>query len=169
MNDMAGQPTDDRQDARRFVPAAVLTLAAGTVMVVGGYVFHQDGWAVSGPLMYPAGPLISVGFLLAARAAGAPPMTGVSRLRLLVLLLLGVPSPGAGVSPAKSLAVTLLSLVAGLAMAVAGYAIAAWTVLLVPPLFLVAGGVILLAFFAGRPASTPAGAASLAATADLAA
>jgi hypothetical protein len=131
----------------------MLTLAAGAAMMVGGYLFHTDGWKVSGPSMTPAGPLISIAFALESRsrAPATPPSkrSGVQRLRRLLPLLLGVPIPAGGIQPLASIATLALTLLAGLAMAAAGYTLASWTPILVPLLILASGVIILAAFSLG--------------------
>jgi hypothetical protein len=131
----------------------MLTLAAGAAMMAGGYLFHTDGWKVGGPSMSPAGPLISIAFALESRSR-APATTpndrpGVHRLRRLLPLLVGVPIPAGGLQPLAAIATLGLTLLAGLAMSVAGYALAVRTPILVPPLILASGLIILAAFFVG--------------------
>lgn len=142
-----------------YGPPVAATLAAGAVMMLGGYLFHVDGWKVGGPVMTPAGPLISIAFALAGRGratrATGERRTVLRRLRRLLLLLAGVPIPAGGVQPITAAAILALTLVAGLVMAVAGYAVAGWTPVLVPPLALLSGLIIFCAFFVGahgRPA-----------------
>lgn len=136
-----------------YVPPAAATLAAGAVMMLGGDLFHTDGWAVAGPVMTPAGFLISAAFALENRTRSSNadqvrPM-GVRRARRLALLLAGVPVSAAGVPPVAAITITAFTLLAGLAMAVAGYAVAAWTPILAPPLILSSGLIILAAFYLG--------------------
>jgi hypothetical protein len=140
---------------KAYLPAAVAVLSSGFVMMVAGYLFHGDGWAVAGPVMFPAGILISFAFYLARRANNETRRRGRVSGRTVVLVLLGVPAPGADLSLIVSIAVSATTLAAGAVMVVAGYAIAAWSVFLVPPLLLAAGAVIVIAFVvadrAGRP------------------
>jgi hypothetical protein len=65
-----------------------------------------------------------------------------------------VPIPAGDVQPLAAIATLALTLLAGLAMAVAGYAIAAWTPILVPPLILASGLIILGAFFISAQSQT---------------
>lgn len=131
---------------RSYAPAVAATLASGGVMMTGGYLFKTIGWALAGPVMIPAGPLISAAFALAPKPgeAGRPriPTARINR----VLLLLGLPSPGGDVSLAISLAISVVTLLAGAVMAAAGYAWAAWNPLTVPALLLAASAVITVAF-----------------------
>lgn len=114
--------------------------------------------------MSPAGPLISIGFALESRgrttAATAEMRTPSQRLRRLLLLLAGVPVPAGRLQPITAAAVLVLTLLAGLAMAVAGYAVAAWTPVLVAPLALLSGLIIFGAFFVGAHGRLPGPAAS---------
>lgn len=138
--------------------ATVATLAAGAVMMVGGYLFPVDGWAVAGWVMTPSGPLISVAFALAQRARGrsrAPSRVG--RARHFLTLIVGMPSAGGDLGPLASIATSGLAVLAGAIMAVAGYAIARWSPDVVPPIVLAGGAVIAAAFViadrGGRPAA----------------
>ncbi|HEY1830644.1 MAG TPA: hypothetical protein VGG38_10395 [Acidimicrobiales bacterium] len=139
-----------------YLPTALLTLGAGAFMTVGGDFLHTRGWGLAGVVLIPAGPLISIAFFLADRARGGsavPPQTSKSDRRRLLLLLLvvGLPTPGGDISIQRSVGITGLMLVAGGAMFVAGYAIAAWTWALAPPLILVSGLVISLSFMLSVP------------------
>lgn len=137
----------------RYGPPAAATLAAAGVMMLGGYLFHTHGWSVAGPVMTPAGFLISAAFALEARtrSSRANPDAKVSgwRLRRVVLLIAGVPMSASGVPPIAAVAISALTLLAGLAMAVAGYATAGWNPLTVPPLILASGLIIVVAFYLG--------------------
>ena len=116
-------------------------------MMVGGYLFATDGWAVAGPAMLPAGPLISIGFFLARRPGRADRQTGrKERVRHIASVLLGLPSPGSDLALTTSLATSVVTLLAGALMMIAGYATAAWNPALVPPLVLAAGLIIAAAF-----------------------
>lgn len=116
-------------------------------MVVGGYLFSLDGWAVAGWVMTPSGPLISAGFAFAQRARGRRDESGRrGRARHIVTLLVGMPSAGGGLSPLAAMTTSALALLAGAIMAVAGYAIARWSPDVVPPLVLAGGAVIGAAF-----------------------
>lgn len=142
----------------RYGAPVTATLAAGAVMMLAGYLFHVDGWKIAGPVMTPAGPLISIAFALDSRTRVAR-VTGegrtvLQRLRRLLLLLAGVPMPAGGVRPVAATAILALTLLAGFAMAVAGYAVAAWTSALVPPLALLSGLIIVGAFFVGAQRSS---------------
>ncbi|HUE58198.1 MAG TPA: hypothetical protein VMO88_01315 [Acidimicrobiales bacterium] len=135
------------QKLRWYIPTVLTTLASGSVMMVGGYLFHRDGWGVAGSVMVPAGPLISIAFALARRANGRrPPAATTARFRSALLLVLGLPSPGGNLDTPTSIAVTTLSLLAGAVMAVAGYAAAAWNRLVLPAIIAAAGAVIVTAF-----------------------
>ncbi len=139
-----------------YIPTALLTLGAGAFMTVGGDFLHTRGWGLAGIVLIPAGPLISIAFFLADRARGGsavPPHTSkFDRRRLLLLLLVvGLPTPGGDVSFRRSVGITGLMLVAGGAMFVAGYAIAAWTWALAPPLILLSGLVIGVSLMMAAP------------------
>ena len=131
---------------RSYAPSVAATLASGGVMMAGGYLFKTVGWALAGPVMIPAGPLISAAFALAPKS----PVPGQSKPRTApihrVLLILGMPSPGGDVSLPVTLAISVVTLLAGAVMAVAGYALAAWNPLTVPALLLAAAVVITAAF-----------------------
>lgn len=129
------------------MPAGLATLAAGAVMMTGGYLFGTDGWAVAGPVMLPAGAIISIAFALARRAKGHQLRdSAVSWFRVVLLLVVGVPCAGGDLSAVASIAVSVVTLLAGAVMVVAGYAAAKWNLLLVPPTVVAAGAVIGLAF-----------------------
>lgn len=131
----------------RFLPAAAVTLLTGGVMMSGGYLFANRGWAVAGWVMTPAGPLISVAFALARKARGrGPDLRRRDRVRHVTTLLVGMPSPGGNIGPVASAATTAAALIAGAVMVVAGYAVARWNPLLVPPIAL-GGGVAITAAF----------------------
>lgn len=131
----------------RFAPAAAVTLLTGGVMMSGGYLFANRGWAVAGWVMTPAGPLISVAFALARKARGrGPDPRRADRVRHITTLLVGMPSPGGNIGPVASAATTAAALLAGAVMVVAGYALARWNPLLVPPIA-VAGGIAITAAF----------------------
>lgn len=143
----------DMRAARWYTPAVLFTLAAGAVMMLAGWLFARDGWAVAGPATMPAGPLISIAFAFGQRAGGAdlpreqrtkPHIR--NRIRHYAVLLAGLPSAGSGASTITSIAVLVVSLLAGLAMQVAGYAMAKWALVFVPPLLLVAVATITSAF-----------------------
>lgn len=155
---VVGPNTRPTRPLRFYAPPVILTLAAGAAMMIGGYLFHTDGWKVSGPSMTPAGPLISIAFALESRtrapAKTKTRQTSARRLRRFLPLLLGVPIPAGDVQPLAAIATLALTLLAGLAMAVAGYALAAWTPILVPPLILASGLTILAAFFIGSRSRT---------------
>jgi len=141
---------------RPYLPVVLATLASGAVMTLGGYLFHRDGWGVAGPSMLPAGILISVAFVLFRRVA-SPADTPV-RLgwrRVMLVLLVGFPTPGGNLSVLASIAVSMVTLLAGAVMVVAGYAIGAWNPLLVPPLILASGFVITVAFVIANRADRP--------------
>ena len=135
------------EQLRPYVVPAVVTIAAGVVMMLAGYLWHADGWTVAGLVMLPAGVLISIAFLLARRihspVAGAG--TGFDR-RTGLLILLGLPSAGGDLTRWVSVAVSFAMLAAGALMTVAGYAAAAWSELMVPPLVLLSGLVIVAGF-----------------------
>lgn len=130
-----------------FIPAAVLTLVTGGIMMTAGYFFATDGWGVAGPMMIPSGPLISVAFALARRPR-KPARTAdmKTRVRHIASIALGLPSPGGDVTLAATLLITIVTLIAGAVMVVAGYATAAWTVAIAPPLIVASGLIITLAF-----------------------
>jgi hypothetical protein len=135
------------EQLRSYLPPAVMTLAAGMVMMLAGYLLHADGWTVAGLVMLPAGVLISIAFVLARRIHSPVPGGGASldrRTRLLILL--GLPSAGGDLSRWVSVAVSVVMLAAGALMTVAGYAAAAWSGMIVPPLVLLSGLVILAGF-----------------------
>ena len=143
----------------RYGPAVAATLAAGAVMMAGGFLFRRHGWAVAGPAMIPAGPLISVAFALERRAgARRAASAGGARLRGAVMLIAGLPSPGGNLPLTTSIAVQAVTLLAGVVMAVAGYAAATWNPLLVPPLLGAGGLVMTTAFVIGARGDRPAGA-----------
>jgi hypothetical protein len=130
-----------------FIPSALLTLLTGGIMMTGGYVFANDGWALAGPIMIPAGPLISLAFALARpkdRAVGPPDRK--ARTRHIVSMVIGLPSPGVGTGVVLTIVITVVTLLAGAVMVVAGYASAAWNLAFVPPLILASGGIITTAF-----------------------
>lgn len=132
---------------RPYVPAALTTLGSGGVMTVGGYLLDRFGWRVAGPSMLPAGILISIAFVLARRVTSA--VDTPARLgwcRVILILLIGLPSAGDNLSVLASVTVSVVTLLAGATMVVAGYALAAWNILLVPPLILAGGAVITVAF-----------------------
>jgi hypothetical protein len=114
--------------ARKYGPAAAVTLMSAGVMMLAGWLFHASGWSAAWPVMIGGGVLISLALVLGRRAG--PP--GLSR------------------RPARiwRLAVSLLTLAAGAVMVVAGYAAAAWNPLLVPPAVIAGGAVITAAFVA---------------------
>ena len=141
---------------RRSVPAVAATLASGAVMMIGGYLFHTHGWNLGGLVMIPAGPLISVAFAFASPPSNQAGRRSSKRAARVVLSLL-MPSPGGGLTAARSLVVSVVSLVAGAVMAVAGYALAAWNPLLVPPLIAAGGAVIGLAFLVSAAGSPQVG------------
>lgn len=116
-------------------------------MMSAGYLFALEGWAVAGWVMTPAGPLISIAFALAARARGRR-RTGTSkgRVRHIATLLVGLPSAGGNVTPMASAATSVLAVLAGAVMVVAGYATARWNPLLVGPI-VVAGATVIAAAF----------------------
>lgn len=122
------------------------TLASGAVMMAGGYLFSRDGWAVAGPAMIPAGPLISVAFLLARSPRSVGRSGRTDRARHIASLLVGLPSPGADLGLATSAATSVVAVLSGAVMVLAGYAAAGWTLVLVPPLLLAAGLIIAAAF-----------------------
>lgn len=138
----------------RYGPPAAATLAAAGVMMLGGYLFHTHGWSIAGPVMTPAGFLISAAFALEARTrsdrAGPDAAVRGRRLRRVVLLIAGVPMSASGVPLMAAVAISALTLLAGLAMAVAGYATAGWNLVTVPPLIVASGLIILIAFYLGR-------------------
>ena len=153
---------------RSYAPAVAATLASGGVMMTGGYLFKTLGWALAGPVMIPAGPLISAAFALAPKS-GVPGRSKARTRISRVMLLLGLPSPGGDVSLAVSLAISVVTLLAGAVMAAAGYGIAAWNPLTVPALLLVASIVITAAFVIAERAarSQAAGTAGVADTLPL--
>lgn len=128
-----------------FIPAVAAILASGGVMMAGGYLFHNDGWGVAGFVMIPAGPLISVAFLLADRV-GNPDRRPATKMAKRFTLSLLMPSPPVDMTVGRSIVVSFITLAAGAVMAVGGYAASAWSPFLVPPLLLVAGAVITCAF-----------------------
>ena len=140
--------TEQAAAARRrsYAPAVAATLASGGVMMTGGYLFKTIGWGLAGLAMIPAGPLISAAFALAPKPGvqvrSKTPTASINR----VMLVLGLPAPGGDVSLPMSLAISVVTLLAGAVMAVAGYAIAAWNPLTVPALLLAASVVITSAF-----------------------
>ena len=141
----SGQSRD--QKLRWYIPTILTTLASGSVMMLGGYLFYRDGWAIAGSVIIPAGPLISIAFALARRANGRPPPAATTaRLGTALLLILGLPSPGGNLDMATSIAVTTLSLLAGAVMAIAGYAAATWNRLVLPAIIAAGGAVIVSAF-----------------------
>ena len=130
-----------------FIPAAVLTLVTGGIMMTAGHFFATDGWAMAGPMMIPAGPLISVAFALARRPrkpARSP--NAKTRVRQIASIALGLPSPGGDVTLAATLLITIVTLMAGAVMVVAGYATAEWNLAIAPPLIVASGFIITLAF-----------------------
>lgn len=138
---------------RRLVAAAVLTLAAGAVMATAGYLFHTRGYATAAPVTLPAGLLISSAFALSARiaavSAGDPAAMRLPWHRHALRAIIGVVVPigGGGAPLVAQLASALLSTVSGALLALAGYAAAAWSAWLLPPLVL-AGGVVIAGAFA---------------------
>lgn len=154
--------TVDMRAAQWYVPAILFTLGAGAVMMAGGWLFARDGWAAAAPATMPAGPMISVAFAFAQRAARvqlpreqrAKPHVR-DRIRHYAVLVVGLPSAGSGAGTVASIAVLVVSLLAGLAMQVAGYAMADWGLLPVPPLLLVAAATITSAFVIIRRANRP--------------
>lgn len=131
---------------RTVAPPAALTLASGAIMMAGGFLFQRDGWAVAGPSMIPAGPLMSVAFALARRRRADRRTSRRDRLRHIASVLIGLPSPGGDLGLVTSLAISLVTLVAGAVMVVAGYAAASWDPAVVPPLLAGAGAIITAAF-----------------------
>jgi len=123
-------------------------------MVVGGYLFHTHGWHVGGLVMLPSGPTISAAFALLLRAErsrrGTPQAESAGtarRVRAIVTIVAGLPWSGGNAPLRFEIGTFGLTMVAGAVMALAGYAAAAWTWLLVPPI-VVAGGVLIVAAFA---------------------
>lgn len=131
----------------RYLGAGLLTLAAGAVMAIGGLLFHDDGWHIAGPSMTPAGVLISIALMLAVRPVMPHHDKPQARsrwgrwARVIAALATGLPMAG-GVPIAAQVTTTVLSVLAGFLMAVAGYAAVAWSVWLVPPLVIASGMVI---------------------------
>jgi hypothetical protein len=116
-------------------------------MMVGGYLFATDGWAVGGTSMIPAGPLISIAFALARRSSRPKgPVAAHERIRHILIILVGMPSAGSGVGFITSTSIMVLTLAAGAVMSVAGYAAAAWSLVMVVPLLLASGLIITTAF-----------------------
>jgi fructose-specific phosphotransferase system IIC component len=112
--------------ARKYGPAAAVTLMSAGVMMLAGWLFHASGWSAAWPVMIGGGALISLAFVL-ARRAGRPRLSR---------------------RPARiwRLAASLLTLAAGAVLVLAGYAAAAWNPLLVLPA-VIAGGVVIAAAF----------------------
>lgn len=137
-----------------YAPPAATTLAAAAVMMLGGYLFRTHGWSVAGPVMTPAGFLISAAFALESRigVSGPKPQAKASgrRFRRIVLLIAGVPMSSAHVPPVAAVTISVLTLLAGVGMAAAGYATASWNPITVPPLIFCSGLIILVAFYVGR-------------------
>lgn len=144
---------------RNYLPAVSMTLAAGAVMMVGGHLFHDDGWSVAGSVMTPAGPLISIALALAVRARN-PGLRRSPKIRARLILSLLLPSPPGDLTVPRSLLVSAVTLTAGAVMALAGYATAAWNLLLVPPIILAGGAVISSAFLIASKGSRRATAAA---------
>ncbi|HEX6394233.1 MAG TPA: hypothetical protein VFZ97_12385 [Acidimicrobiales bacterium] len=130
-----------------FIPAAVLTLVTGGIMMTAGYIFATDGWALAGPIMIPSGPLISVAFALARRPRRPARSSDMKvRVRHIASIALGLPSPGGDVTLTVTLLITIVTLLAGAVMVVAGYATAAWNLAIAPPLIVASGLIITGAF-----------------------
>ena len=139
---------------RRFGAVAVVTLVSGGFMAVGGYLFHTHGWHIGGVVMLPSGPTISAAFALllrAERSRRGPPQAESAgtarRIRAIVTIVAGLPWTGGNAPLRFEIGTFGLTTAAGAVMALAGYAAAAWTWLLVPPVAL-AGGVFIVAAFA---------------------
>ena len=138
----------------RFGAFAVVTLISGGFMVLGGYLFHTHGWHIGGVVMLPSGPTISAAFALLLRAersrSGLPqavPAGTARRVRAVVTIMAGLPWSGGNAPMRFEIGTFGLTMAAGAVMALAGYAAAAWTWLLLPPIVVV-GGVFITAAFA---------------------
>lgn len=128
--------------------SVALTLAAGGVMAIGGYLFNARGWTTAGPSMIPAGPLITIAFLFAPRSDPGQPRPRSWTTARVLLLVLGVPVPTANLSAARSLAVSILTLLAGALSALAGYTLCAHHRVFAVTALLSSGVVIAAAFAA---------------------
>jgi hypothetical protein len=139
---------------KRLVAIVVLTLGAGAVMATAGYLFRTRGWATAGPTTIPAGVLISTAFAIAAGIAKATgpdqPATRVPwhRHARRMALMLVVPIGGDGAPVLAQIASGVLALLSGAILVFGGYAGAAWSWWLLPPLVLASGLTISGAFAA---------------------
>jgi hypothetical protein len=138
---------------RRFGAVAVVTLVSGGFMAVGGYLFHTRGWRIGGVVMIPSGPTISAAFALLFRAERSrrgprhADSTGAARrVRAIVTIAAGLPWTGGNAPLRFEIGTFGLTMAAGAVMALAGYAAAAWTWLLVPAVAIAAGVFIVAAF-----------------------
>lgn len=136
----------------RLIRAVVLTLGAGALMMASGYLLRDGPRAVAGYVTLPAGPLISAAFAtIRPRAERGGPSAPArrspwARARRGVLTVVGMPWPGAQTPLRWAIAAMALALLAGLAMTVAGYTVAAGDWLVSPPLVLLGGLIIAGAF-----------------------
>lgn len=117
-------------------------------MSMGGYLFDTRGWAIAGPSMIPAGPLITIAFWLAPAPGACRPRPRSHSAARILLLVLGVPITSGNLSLRQSLTVSVLTLIAGALAALAGYALGAHHHLLPLPTLLASGVVIALSFAA---------------------
>lgn len=124
---------------RKYAAIGVLTLVSGGSMMAAGYVVNSAGWGTAGRLALPSWPAIAVAFALMRRNAGSRRSGRTQAWRPRTLL---------------EIEVFVLTMAAGWAMLLAGYAAAAWSWLLVPPALLLAGGAITAAYVLIAPRDT---------------
>jgi hypothetical protein len=124
-----------------LLAAAMAVLSSGGCMVGAGYLMYAHGWRASGLAMTAGGALIFTAFTLTPRGRldARSPQTGVrthARGRGGAVRLPWKPRVG----------LMAITLAAGAAMVLAGYAALAWSSVLLIPLVLLGGLAILAAF-----------------------
>jgi hypothetical protein len=126
---------------RPLILPAAATLSSGGCMMGAGYLLHSFGWGISAVVMSAGGALIFIAFTLTPRGRiGARRAAAGTRVRTYAHGRGGV----VGLPWQHGIAVMALTLGAGAAMMLAGYAAAVWTWIVLIPLVLI-GGVAILA------------------------